>query len=187
MTTHLIFLTGSSRGMGLAMARQLLQPGHTLICLARSSNDTLAQAAAAAAAELQQWSVDLSAPAEAAARLGDWLAATIFSALCTGHADQQRRRHAGDCLSALSSADLSPALRVGLNADVAHGSLSRRDRELARTAQSAQYLFRPGPASHGRASGLLRKPKPVSTISRCVALEKASNPTVPSFARSRQA
>ena len=38
MTKHLTILTGGSRGMGLAMAQQLLQPGHTLISIARNPN-----------------------------------------------------------------------------------------------------------------------------------------------------
>ena len=31
MSQHLTILTGASRGMGLAMAHQLLQPGNTLL------------------------------------------------------------------------------------------------------------------------------------------------------------
>lgn len=117
MTKHLIFLTGSSRGMGLAMARQLLQPGHRLICLARSSNDTLNQAAAAAGAELQQWSLDLSAPAEAAAKLSDWLQ----SQASADYAQATLINNAGVMppiapLSTLTSAELVTALRVGLEA-----------------------------------------------------------------------
>ncbi len=37
----LVILTGASRGMGLAMARQLLQPGTVLLCLSRQSNAEL--------------------------------------------------------------------------------------------------------------------------------------------------
>jgi short-subunit dehydrogenase len=39
---HLTILTGASRGMGLAMAQQLLKSGNTLICIARSANPDLA-------------------------------------------------------------------------------------------------------------------------------------------------
>ena len=45
---HLYILTGASRGMGLAMAQQLLRSGNTLICIARSANDDLAAEARAA-------------------------------------------------------------------------------------------------------------------------------------------
>jgi NAD(P)-dependent dehydrogenase (short-subunit alcohol dehydrogenase family) len=41
-TRHLTILTGASRGMGLAMAQQLLAAGHDLLCIARKPNDALA-------------------------------------------------------------------------------------------------------------------------------------------------
>lgn len=117
MTSHLIFLTGGSRGMGLTMARQLLHPDHTLICLARNRNDALAQAAAAMGAPLQQWSVDLSAPAQAAAQLGDWLRQQPSGA----YEQVTLINNAGAMpaiapLSSLTSEELAPALRVGFEA-----------------------------------------------------------------------
>ena len=41
MPLHLYILTGASRGMGLAMARQLLVPGHTVLTLSRRPSDDL--------------------------------------------------------------------------------------------------------------------------------------------------
>ncbi|MCD2512033.1 SDR family NAD(P)-dependent oxidoreductase [Comamonas endophytica] len=117
MTSHLIFLTGGSRGMGLAMARQLLHPDHELICLSRNQNEALAEAAAAASAPLQQWSVDLGAPAEAAVQLGDWLrqqpSGRFAQATLINNAGAMP---AIAPLSSLTSAELSPALRVGFEA-----------------------------------------------------------------------
>ena len=55
MPPHLTILTGASRGMGLAMARQLLRPGHTLLCLSRRSNPALADEAAAQGAPRRPW------------------------------------------------------------------------------------------------------------------------------------
>ena len=53
MKKHLTILTGASRGMGLGMAQQLLQPGRTLLCISRKTNDALtAQAAKTADATL---------------------------------------------------------------------------------------------------------------------------------------
>ena len=49
MTQHLYILTGASRGMGLAMAEQLLAPDHRLLCLSRQVNPALAAKATAAA------------------------------------------------------------------------------------------------------------------------------------------
>ena len=69
----LTLLTGASRGMGLAMAEQLLQQGHQLITIARQRNAALDDLAARLGAPLQQWQHDLAAPATAAAALRDWL------------------------------------------------------------------------------------------------------------------
>jgi len=72
--TPLTILTGASRGMGLAMAEQLLRQGHTLVTIARQRNAGLNALAAECGTSLQQWQADLSAPAQAAATLRDWLA-----------------------------------------------------------------------------------------------------------------
>ena len=56
----LTILTGASRGMGAAMARQLLAPGHTLLTLARHPDAALANQARDAGATLTQWPVDLA-------------------------------------------------------------------------------------------------------------------------------
>ena len=73
MTTHLYILTGASRGMGLAMAEQLLQPGNTLLCISRHTNADLALAAQKAAVPLSQWTHDLADGEGASERLRDWL------------------------------------------------------------------------------------------------------------------
>src|SRR4051812_25315740 len=69
---HLFIVTGASRGLGAAMARQLLSaPNHRLLCLSRQRSAALD----AADTGCEQWAVDLSRPDEAAARLGPWLSA----------------------------------------------------------------------------------------------------------------
>ncbi|MFT3777627.1 MAG: SDR family NAD(P)-dependent oxidoreductase [Ottowia sp.] len=73
---HLFILTGASRGMGHAMAEQLLAPGHTLITLSRRIQGDLAPRALAAGAELIQWSADLADAEAASAHLRGWLAET---------------------------------------------------------------------------------------------------------------
>ena len=70
---YLTILTGSSRGMGLAMARQLCTPGALLLCIARHMSADLAAHAAAHGAALTQWEADLSEPEAVAARLRAWL------------------------------------------------------------------------------------------------------------------
>jgi benzil reductase ((S)-benzoin forming) len=70
----LTILTGASRGLGAAMAEQLLRPGASLLCLSRNLNPALAAIATTHDATLEQWSVDLAEPAAAATRLATWLA-----------------------------------------------------------------------------------------------------------------
>ena len=117
--THLYILTGASRGMGLAMARQLLQPGHTLLCISRHENADLAAQAAQAGCALEQWPLDLSHSREAAAMLRQWLGRPGVR-----HASATLINNAGVIppiapLSALDPDDLAQALRVDLEAPMA--------------------------------------------------------------------
>ncbi|MED7641720.1 UNVERIFIED_CONTAM: SDR family NAD(P)-dependent oxidoreductase, partial [Lactobacillus acidophilus] len=73
-TSHLYLITGASRGLGRAMAEQLLQPGHVLLSIPRRQSPGLAEQAKAAGVELVQWEQDLSDPVASAARLREWLA-----------------------------------------------------------------------------------------------------------------
>ena len=73
MKHKLYIVTGSSRGMGEAVARQLLAPGHRVLGIARHASDRLA--AAAPAGGLEQWRCDLADPLPVAERLQAWLAA----------------------------------------------------------------------------------------------------------------
>jgi benzil reductase ((S)-benzoin forming) len=114
MHTHpLTILTGASRGLGRAMAAQLLAQGHQLLTLARRPDATLEGPA------LEQWAVDLADPLPVAARLEAWLAAlpaarfgsvTLIhnAALITAPGPSER----------VSNEELSVALRVGLEAPV---------------------------------------------------------------------
>ena len=70
---HLYILTGASRGMGLAMAQQLLQPNHALLCIARKTQAALTAQAQTQGCALEQWPLDLAHSREAAAMLRQWL------------------------------------------------------------------------------------------------------------------
>ncbi|QJW84002.1 SDR family NAD(P)-dependent oxidoreductase [Ramlibacter terrae] len=70
---HLTILTGASRGMGFAMAQQLLEAGHDLLCLSRKPNDALTALAAKHGRKCEQWPQDLGRAEAAAARLSTWL------------------------------------------------------------------------------------------------------------------
>jgi len=78
---HLTILTGASRGMGFAIARQLLAAGHDLLCLSRKTNDTLAAEAKRLGRQCEQWPQDLARADTAAARLDTWLQAQDAAAL----------------------------------------------------------------------------------------------------------
>jgi benzil reductase ((S)-benzoin forming) len=73
MTKHLTILTGASRGMGLAMAGQLVDAGHALVCISRRINDALDAHARDKGARCEQWPQDLGQAETAAARLEGWL------------------------------------------------------------------------------------------------------------------
>jgi benzil reductase ((S)-benzoin forming) len=114
---HLYILTGTSRGMGLALARRLLSPSHHLLCMSRHPNPALAQAAERLGANCEQWVQDLSDPLSAAARLRAWLSRCdpqgLGSATLVNNAGVISR--VGP-LEDSDDADLSNALRVGLEA-----------------------------------------------------------------------
>ena len=111
---HLTILTGASRGMGRAMAQQLVLEGHTLLGLSRQPDEALS---AAAPDRVSQWAVDLADPAPVAARLRQWLAAidphTVASATLINNAGLSPTiAPLEDC----PPDEIALALRVGLEA-----------------------------------------------------------------------
>jgi len=120
MKHHLYILTGASRGMGLAMAEQLLQTGNALLCISRNANPALDIAAQKAAVPLTQWTHDLADGAGAATRLAAWLENQNPDEL----ASVSLINNAGVIppilpLSQSQPADLAWAMRVGLEAPMA--------------------------------------------------------------------
>jgi sepiapterin reductase len=74
-----VILTGASRGLGAAMAAQLLSPSRQLVCVARSPNEALATRARASGARLDYRLCDL-ADATDVTRLADSLGQALRSA-----------------------------------------------------------------------------------------------------------
>lgn len=69
----LSIITGASRGMGLEIARQLLQPNARILTIARNPNPDLAEAAEQQQAHLEQWPADLTDAQPLEERLQAWL------------------------------------------------------------------------------------------------------------------
>lgn len=177
MDTHLYILTGASRGMGLAMAQQLLAPGHTLLCISRQENTALAAQAAQLGCKLEQWPLDLSHSREAAAMLQQWLTRPGVR-----HASATLINNAGTIpriapLSDIAPDDVAQALRVNLEAPMAlsaaflaatgHWAVPRKvlniSSGLGRRAMASQAVYCAAKAG-------------LDHYTRCLALEEALKP-----------
>ncbi|MCW5649042.1 MAG: SDR family NAD(P)-dependent oxidoreductase [Ramlibacter sp.] len=175
---HLTILTGASRGMGLAMASQLLDAGHHLLCISRKTSDALDAQARAAGLPCEQWSQDLARAESAAALLATWLKAQDDGAL----ASVTLINNAGLLpriapLPDISGADLVEALRVDLEAPMlltsaflgatAGWTCPRKvlniSSGLGRRAMASQAAYCAAKAG-------------MDHFSRCVALEEATRP-----------
>ena len=175
MAQHLYILTGASRGMGQAMAVQLLQPANTLLCISRSSSETLAAHAHQAGTSLLQWTLDLALSAATSARLEQWLREQtprrFASATLVNNAGVIPRIGP---LSDADADDLNHALRVGLEAPMqltsaflratAHWPVERKvlniSSGLGRRAMASQ-------------AGYCAVKAGMDHFTRCVALEEA--------------
>lgn len=176
--THLTILTGASRGMGLAMAQQLLDAGHELLCLSRQTSEALARHAAAAGQTCEQWSHDLSDGEGAAARMQAWLTArgpqAIGSVTLINNAGLLP--HIAP-LGGITPADIAQALRVDLEAPMlltgaflratGHWSCPRKvlnvSSGLGRRAMASQAPYCAAKAG-------------MDHFTRCVALEEQARP-----------
>ncbi len=110
---HLTILTGASRGLGLAIAEQLLDAGQRVLAISRRAPELTALPGA----ELIVWSADLADAAPVALRLTQWLAAQDAAALQSA----TLINNAGVIsklapLADVDAADLANAIRVGLEA-----------------------------------------------------------------------
>jgi NAD(P)-dependent dehydrogenase (short-subunit alcohol dehydrogenase family) len=175
---HLTILTGASRGMGLAMAQQLLAAGHDLLCIARHINDALAAQAVQAGRRCEQWPQDLARGDTAAARLETWLQAQDGGALASvtliNNAGLVPRIASVDDIPATQ---LAEAMRVDLEAPML----------LAGAFLRATASWQVPRRILNISSGLGRRPMAAQAayctakagldhFSRCVALEQAALP-----------
>jgi benzil reductase ((S)-benzoin forming) len=118
MARKLFIVTGSSRGMGAAIAEQLLAASDcTVLGIARRSNEALPAQARASGAMCTQWMMDLAEPLPVAERLAAWLAELDAA----GFGEATLINNAGlltriGTLERCTNAELSAALRAGLEA-----------------------------------------------------------------------
>lgn len=114
MSKHLTFITGASRGLGLALAQQRLARGDLVVAIARHDTQF---ASPPGQGTLLSWRLDLAEPVAAADVLQRWLEQQDASRFAT----VSLINNAGVIsrlapLSQGSAPDLSRALRVGLEA-----------------------------------------------------------------------
>jgi NAD(P)-dependent dehydrogenase (short-subunit alcohol dehydrogenase family) len=167
---HLTIVTGASRGMGRAIAEQLLLSGHTVLGLSRH--------APPAPAGLEQWPCDLSDPVPVAQRLAAWL--ETFDA---GHFASASLINNAAMLTTpgpLAEADLdavSKATRVGLEAPLvltaAFLRATRGWRGQRRVMHISSGLGRRGMASSGPYCAVKAG---LDNLARAQALEEALQP-----------
>lgn len=177
-SSSLFIITGASRGMGEAIARQLLRPGHVVLGLSRQVNAALTEAAAEHGARLEQWSQDLGHPMEAAQRLEDWLMAIDAQRF----ASASLINNAGVVstpgpLDHSTAGELSNALRVGLESCLLLSSVFLRatagwsaSRKILNISSGLGRRAMAGSAAYCAAKAGM------DHFSRAVALEQASVP-----------
>jgi len=113
MQYQLTILTGASRGLGAAMAEQLLKSGHRLVTLSRHT----ASLWVVSGSDLEQWAMDLADPAAAAARLEEWLRTQNPDGLASATLINNAAALSTPApLDHQSSDELSRGMRVGLEA-----------------------------------------------------------------------
>lgn len=177
---ELFILTGASRGLGLAMARQLLAQGHDVLGLSRQGVPSSANAVhGEGCGTLVNWSVDLFDPAPVAARLHAWLVESVDP---SRYAGVSLINNAGVIptigpLPDVPAEDLARALRVGLEAPMLLSSAFLRATQawalqrkvlnissgLGRRAMASQATYCAAKAG-------------MDHFTRCLALEQAQHP-----------
>jgi len=175
MNQHLFILTGTSRGMGAAMALQLLCGSNRLLCIARHDNPALAERASQTGASLTQWKLDLCEAGAVAQQLGNWLAQQDHQSLDSVTLVNNAGVILGVApLHAVPAQDLSQSLRIGLEAPLLLTSAFLRATQPWRAARRVLNI----------SSGLGRRPMAsqaaycaakagMDHFTRCLALEEA--------------
>ena len=169
----LYIVTGTSRGLGAALAAQLLRQGHTVLGMARHVTDTLP-----AGPRLIQWALDLADPLAVAARLEEWLTnldGTRFSsANLVNNAGVLSRIGPIDDIR---NDDLSNALRVGLEAPMLlTAAFLRATRAWAAPRRVLNVSSGLGRRAMAGSASYCAAKAGLDHFSRCTALDEAQRP-----------
>jgi len=175
---HLTILTGASRGMGLAVAQQLLARGHDLVCLSRKTNDELAAEAKQAGRLCEQWPQDLARGDTAAAKLETWLksqeSGSIASVTLINNAGMIPQIAPVDGIPA---AQLAEAMRVDLEAPMLlAGAFLRATANWPATKKILNISSGLGRRAMASQAAYCAAKAGMDHFSRCVALEQAALP-----------
>jgi NAD(P)-dependent dehydrogenase (short-subunit alcohol dehydrogenase family) len=178
LARHLTVVTGASRGMGLAIAEQLLDAGHDLLCISRKTTAALDEHAARAGVACEQWPQDLARAQAVAARLETWLQSKARGDLeSVTLINNAALLPAVAPLGHIPLAELEDAIRVDLEAPLLLTSAFLRATASWRAARKVLNI----------SSGLGRRPMASQALycaakagmdlfTRCVALEEAKHP-----------
>ncbi len=174
MSLHLTILTGASRGLGRALAVQLLDRGHRVLAISRRAPDLPVPDGVL----FEAWQADLVDAAPLAGQLGAWLqgfdAGQVASATLIHNAGLFSRLAP---LSAGDTGELAQALRVGLEAPLLLTAAFLRATE-DWTAPRKVLMVSSGLARRalaGSASYCAAKAG-MDHLARAVALEEAAKP-----------
>jgi benzil reductase ((S)-benzoin forming) len=177
MTTHLTIITGASRGMGFALAQQLILPGHNLLCISRQTSDELASLASSQKVPLIQWQADLNDAAPVAAKLQAWLADQPLAFDSATLVNNAGVIPAIAPLSDVPAPEISRAMRVGIEAPMlltaAFLQATATWRIPKKVLNISSGLGRRAMASQ---AGYCAAKAALDHFSRCVALEEALKP-----------
>ncbi|MCW2313029.1 SDR family NAD(P)-dependent oxidoreductase [Rhodoferax antarcticus] len=178
MKIKLFIITGASRGMGFCLAKQLLAPGHSLLCISRTSSIELANEAHRRGAQVLQWTSDLSDPQPAAAQICQWLQVQDPSLIDSA----SLINNAGVIaplvpLCASDPATLAQALRVGLEAPlVLTAAFLASTRQWSASRKVLNISSGLGRRPMASQSAYCAAKAGMDHFTRCLALDEASEP-----------
>ncbi len=114
---HLVIITGASRGMGRAIAEQLIDRGDRVLALSRHTVEAMQAQAQNKHVQLEQWAVDLSHGEEVSGRLRSWLQGLTAKDYTSITLINNAASLSGlGPLGEAEPADLAVGIRVGLEA-----------------------------------------------------------------------